>query len=129
MRYLGIDYGQKRIGLALSDEGGTFAFPHGIIKGENTEEAIHEISKLVKKETITAIIVGLPLSSEGTKTTQTEAIEKFADELSNTVQLSIEFQNELLTSRMSERQGIGKENRDAASAALILQDYLDRKQK
>jgi putative Holliday junction resolvase len=126
MRYISIDYGSKRVGVAISDEGGTFAFPHALITNEGDEHVIQALIKIIEKEKAEKIIVGLPISFEGRKTPQALQIEMFAEALSRAVQLPIDFQNEVLTSRMGEKAGIDKKNLDAASAAIILQSYLDK---
>lgn len=126
MRYLGIDHGSKRIGLALSDEEGKIAFPHKII--ENTADpfqAIQRIKEIAEKNGVGKIIIGLPISFQGTKTTQTDAVERFAKVLQGAVQLPVELQNEVLSSRMAERQGVPRKDIDSSAAAIILQSYLD----
>ena len=120
MRYLGIDYGKKRIGIALSDPGGLIAFPHGTMK------TLKDIVALVGKEEPEAIVVGLPISFGGRASEQTREVRAFAARLREAVQLPIAFENEVLTTRIARRHTEpGKA--DAAAAALILQAYLDRK--
>ncbi len=124
MRYLGIDYGSKRIGIAISDEEGKIAFPHATVDGSDGR-AVQTIADLARSEAVGKIIVGLPLSFQG-ETEQTRAAEAFAAQLRRAVQLPVEFENEILTSKMGEKGGIERKHLDAASAALILQSYLDR---
>lgn len=126
MRYLGIDYGEKRIGLALSDEDGRIAFPHKVIEGGNPFLVIKKIKETIQENNVKKIILGIPISFEGGKTAQAKMIEQFAMILSGAVQLPVEFENEVLSSKMSERAGIPREHLDASAAAIILQSYLDK---
>jgi len=70
--------------------------------------------------------VGLPLSFSMQETEQTQKVKEFAQKLGKGVDLPIEFENEILTSKMAGKQGVGKQNIDESSAALILQGWLDR---
>ena len=120
MRYLGIDYGKARIGLALSDPGGLIAFPHTVV--HTPEEVIRE----AKAEGAEAVVVGLPLSFSGRPSAQAQGTRAFAAKLGQALQLPIEFENEVLTTKMAERSS-EKHRADASAAALILQSFLDRK--
>src|SRR3989344_5421488 len=124
MLYLGIDYGDKRIGIALSDERGVFAFPFSTI--ENDKKVINSIKKICSEQEVEKIIVGLPLSFSMQETEQTQKVKEFAQKFGKGVDLPIEFENEILTSKMAGKQGVGKQNIDESSAALILQGWLDR---
>ena len=126
MRYLGIDYGSKRIGIAVSDDQGTIAFPKATVVNRGTRPVLIELRFLVEKEHIGHIIVGLPLSTDGTETKQTKIVRSFADALEDDIPVPIDFENEMLTSRLVEREGAAKEHVDEASAAVILQSYLDK---
>lgn len=136
MRYLGIDYGAKRIGIALSDEGGKIAFPRETLtclsdrQGGDFEKILAKIREICVKEEVGQVVVGLPFSFEGRETAQTEETKNFAEKLKKAASLPVEFENEILTSRMVERDikegRIKKEKIDAASAAIILQSYLDK---
>lgn len=129
MRYLGIDYGAKRIGLALSDEDGEMAFPH------RTVGDVNGIMAVVRREGVGGIVIGLPLSATGKETLATQAVRRFAARLKKTLEssrrlehpiASLVFENELLTTKIAERHSSG-DKANAAAAALILQSYLDRK--
>lgn len=123
MRYLGIDYGKKRIGLSISDEDGKIAFPHKVLY--NRSSVWEEILSVVKKEKITKIIIGFPVPFSGKENPQTKEIRSFSKELEHKIKLPIEFQNEILTTKAA-KEGSSKETLDASAAALILQDYLDK---
>lgn len=105
MKFLGIDYGEKHIGLAIGDNNLKIATPFGIVKN------IKEIREIIKKEKIDKIIIGLPLGFRG-ETEQTRKTRQFAKNLEN-----FEFVDERFTSKMTENH--------ASAAAIILQDYLD----
>lgn len=126
MRYLGIDYGSKRIGLALSDEEGRIAFPHKVIEGGKPLQSIEKIKEIIADNGVGALVIGHPISFGGKKTPQTKEIEQFATVLSGAVQLPVELENEILSSKMLQRQGVPKEHLDASAAAIILQSYLDK---
>ena len=119
MRFLGIDYGKKRIGLALSDEGGKIAMPYGIAG------SLNKIISLAKKEKVGKIVIGLPIGFSGRESAQALKTRKFAEEVKKKVKLPIEFENEILTTKIASVSS-AKDKVDAASAAIILQSYLDK---
>lgn len=123
MRYLGLDYGSRRIGVAISDENLKIAFPRGVIQNQGRLVAVKQVAGLVSKEKIAKIIVGLPRSLQARDTTQTRETREFAKDLQKTVSVPLEFEDEILTSRMAEGP---PEKKDASAAAIILQTYLDR---
>ena len=126
MRYLGIDYGLKRIGIAVSDEDGKLAFPAGVITDHGISMVAKEIGKRIKKEHIRVIVVGLPIGLDGKETKQTAITRRFITLLKKTVTIPIETENEMFTSRMTIGLGMKGGHRDASSAAIILQSYLDK---
>src|SRR3989338_5494064 len=124
--YLGIDYGDKRIGIAISDEDGHFAFPKVVL--QNTATLFNELKEIVSAEHVSMVIVGLPQNFSGADTEQTKKARAFAEKLKKEVNAEIIFENEILTSRQIEKTGASTKSMiDASSAALILQGYLDRK--
>lgn len=125
MRYLGIDYGKKRIGLAISDGSGTLAFPFAQLPAGNSQLATETIADVVKKNDVKAIIIGIPLTFGGKESAQAKEIRQFAGKLANKVELPIGFENEMLTTKIASRKGDSK-HIDASSAAIILQSYLDK---
>ena len=140
MRFVGIDLGLKRIGLAVSDASGTLARPlrtltRGSSDGEGAAAAIADaIGVLAREEDgVAAIVVGLPKRLDGSDTDQTAHVRRMVDRLRSLVGIPIELQDERLSSReaesrlaLRERDWRARKARlDAASAAVILQDYLD----
>lgn len=122
MRYLGIDYGEKRIGLALSDESGKIAMPYGVANSFN------KILSLLKKEKVGKIVIGLPVSFSGRESAQALETKKFAEALKKKVKLPIELENEVLSTKIASRFSSNGQI-DASSAAIILQSYLDKQNK
>jgi putative Holliday junction resolvase len=125
-KYLGIDFGSKRIGLALADEQNQIATPFEVYENEGND-IIRKIIDLCLRENIKKIIVGIPLNFKTEKTQQSLEVEKFIRELEGAVSCPVEVENEIFTSKISERNKNKKI--DSSSAALILQSWLDRKSK
>jgi putative Holliday junction resolvase len=124
MRILGIDYGDKRVGLAISDEGGEFAFPVSTIK--NSKYFMSDILEIIKEKGIEKIVVGESLNFLGEPNVIMKDIEEFCENLAKKTKIPIIYEPEFLTSVQSERfQGL-VDLQDASAAALILQSYLDR---
>lgn len=126
MRYLGIDYGTKRIGIALSDPEGRVAFPKKTIPNRGGEWAAREIKTFAFDEKASEIILGLPISLDGRETEITSEVRRFAETLERTAGIAVHLENEMLTTRIVKQAGIEKEHTDEAAAALILQSYLDK---
>ncbi|MBI2640780.1 MAG: Holliday junction resolvase RuvX [Candidatus Sungbacteria bacterium] len=126
MRYLGIDYGTKRIGIALSDQGGRVAFPKKVIANRGGERAVTEIKTIIEREKVSEIVVGLPVSLDGRETEIMKEARHFAEILQQGLSIPVHLENEMLTTHMAKRDGIKKEHIDEAAAALILQAYLDK---
>ncbi len=140
MRVVCLDIGERRIGVAISDATGTLARPLGTLAREGSDaDAIarvaEEIDRLGREEDgVSQIVIGLPRRLDGRATEQTPRVETFARLLAARTSIPIAFQDERLTSREAERRlAISerdwrerKRRLDAAAAAVILQDYLDR---
>jgi putative Holliday junction resolvase len=131
MRYLAIDYGTKRTGLALCDPTETIVSP---LAGLSTaKDLLGKIVDIVKAEGVEAIVVGLPLNMDGTQGGQAGIVSGFAEELKKHVNLPVFFQDERLTTfaaegKLVERELTRKKKRariDALAAAEILQQFLD----
>lgn len=126
MRYLGIDYGKKRIGVAISDPEGRIGFPFSELQVFNSRLTVIEIKKIIRKEKIAKVIIGLPRSLQGQDTEQTREVRAFADKLKKAISIPVEFENEMLTTKIAKNSGVKKGYIDAAAAAIILQSYLDK---
>lgn len=131
-RILALDVGEKRIGLATTDELLITCSPFGFIFREN---AVSEIEKIIQKEGIEKIVVGMPFLPSGGLGSQAEDVQKFVDELKKSVSLQIDFEDEVLTSIEAERRlkemkqkNQEKGDIDAMAACIILESYI-RKEK
>jgi len=137
MRILGIDFGTKRIGIALSDGLLITAQGQDSIMSKGTALDIAEISRIVKENDVTEIVVGLPISMNGTHSRKTKETLEFVDKLSAAVPLPVKTWDERLTSRQAERTlleaDMSRQKRkmlsDKLAAQLILQSYLDCRKK
>ena len=139
MRFVGLDVGDKRIGVAVSDVTGTLARPLGVLRpsgldADALDVVAAEIVRLAGEEDgVGAIVVGLPRRLDGTPTEMTTRVEQFARKLETRTSLPVTLQDERLSSREAESRlalrdkdwRSRKARLDAAAAAVILQDYLD----
>ena len=133
-RILAIDYGEQRIGLALSDPLKIFASPYKTIINKNKDHSINLIENIIKIEDVELIVVGLPLAMSGKSTDQTLKVKKFADKLL-IEGFKIEYVDERWSSKAAKRSiveqgfktGHNKSVVDQTAAALFLQQYLDQK--
>ena len=124
MRYIGIDYGDKKIGLALSDEAGQFAFPKDILV--NDHRAVARIAELAQHEKVVAIIVGDTRSLSGRPNTITAEADRFADALSAASGIKLIRVREAFSSAEAMRYAPNNQRHDdSAAAAIILQRFLD----
>ena len=132
-RVLGLDFGERRIGLALSAPLGIIAKPLTIIDRKKTADHISRISEIVSERKITSIVVGLPLTLKGNYSKQTEIVLAFIDQLKSDLQIPIMTVDERLSSVAAEKSlqaqavktGHNKGRVDETAAAIILQEYLD----
>src|SRR3989344_7315396 len=124
MKYLGIDYGKKRIGLAVSDIEGNLAFPHSVVK--NDHNALGIIAKIIEGEQIGCVVVGESNNFDGQPNPIQNEIDKFIKQLESIeMEFEINFEPEFLTSVQAQQITGKNESLDASAAAIILQSYLD----
>lgn len=126
---MGIDYGKKRIGIAVSDEGGNFAFAHSVV--DNNRNTIKQIKKICEEKDMRKIIIGESLDYQGRPNPIMKDIEKFKGLLEKEIGLPVEYQGEILTTqeamRLPYRKGRQKTKKtDASAAALILRSYIEK---
>ena len=126
MRYMGIDYGRVRMGVARSDEEGNMAFPDRVLSGKDERAAIEELRTIASETGVGAMVIGLPLAMDGQDTKTSRRVRIFAQRVGEALHLPVYMENEMFTSRMADHQGVAKDRIDAASAAIILQSYLDK---
>jgi putative Holliday junction resolvase len=124
MKYLAIDYGTKRIGIATSDDSGRMAFPLRVIP--NTKDLIEVIAAICLAERIQSIVVGDSINFQNQPNPIMESVRPFAKELEAKTALPLHFMNEVLSSQEATHlQGDNTQN-DASAAAIILQSYLNK---
>jgi len=138
-RVVGLDIGERRIGVAISDATGTLARPlRVLVRGGSDADALRlvadEIARLATEEDgLAAIVVGLPRRLDGTPNEMTPRVQAFAEQLRAASRLPVVLQDERLSSREAESRlalrdkdwRSRKKKLDAAAAAIVLQDYLD----
>jgi putative Holliday junction resolvase len=124
MRYLGIDFGSKRVGIAVSDEDGKMAFPHSVIL--NNENLFAEVEGIIKNEKVGEIIIGESKNFAGEPNKIMVEIERFKKMLEGKTKLPVLFEPEFMTSSQAEQIQGKNDMHDASAAAIILQSYLDR---
>ena len=137
MRFLGIDHGDKRTGLAVSDSAETLASPHSVVETQNESYLAECIARLAVKEAVDAIVVGLPLNMDGSEGPRVQRVRAFAQKLSALISTPIYFHDERLSSYAAESLFAGleltrrdKQKRlDAVAASGILQAFLDQRRK
>ncbi|MEX2052076.1 MAG: Holliday junction resolvase RuvX [Candidatus Paceibacterota bacterium] len=144
MRFLGIDYGEKRIGIAISDENLSLAFPKEIIP--NDAKLLGRIGEILEEENISEIVVGESVNLDGSPNKIGEKINSFIEVFREKFNLPVHTEKEFLTSVEARKSIEGKstlntsqahsrakeetsERYDASAAALILQRFLDKKNK
>jgi len=126
-RILAVDYGEKFIGFALSDERKKIAFPYKIIQNKGKKFFLEEIRKICQKEKIEKIIFGLPIGLSGRETKQTQRVKVLVNYLSKKINLPIELVDERMSSKIVQKTFSKKMKRiDNLSATIILQSYLEK---
>jgi len=132
MKLLGIDYGNKRIGLAIGESDGKIAVPYGMIENKGDNFVLCEIKELCNEEGIDKIIIGIPQHKEF-ESKQYKIIEKFIIYLKNNIEIKIDSADEAFTSKIAEKdekyKNLYKDRKkgwkDAVAASEILRDYME----
>jgi len=124
MRYLGIDYGTKKVGIALSDEGGAFAFAYKTVPND---KHIHDtVLEIIEKEVVEEVVVGESVTLSGGENILMGEIGEFVAKLEKRLGRPVHLQNEAFSSVEASRFAPkGRKRDDSASAAIILQRFLD----
>ena len=126
MRYLSIDFGSKRIGIALSDKENKFALPYSVFP--NNKDLMQTLLSVIGKEGVTDVVVGQSLDYKGEENIIMKKAKVFVDNLKLRIpNIIIHWETELLTSAEAERIQGKNILIDASAAALILRSYLERK--
>lgn len=132
-RVMALDFGMKRIGVALSDQLKMFAYAHTTVN--NDEKTFNNLSEIIKEKLVSEIVLGIPNENRISKTSIVENIKKFKSELEQRFGLRVILWDETFTSSIAQQRVIesvnkkqkrkNKELLDMHSAAIILQEYLD----
>lgn len=123
--YLGIDYGEKRIGLAISDEGGKLAFPKAVLS--NDKALLMNIKGIIEGHDVKTVVIGESKDLKGVKNPIMDNIERFKRILEKEIGIEVIYEPEFLTSHHAAQEPANIPNLDASAAALILQSFLDKK--
>lgn len=124
MRYLGIDYGTKRVGLALSDEGGQMAFPHTVIK--NSANLVAELETHINTYGVQSIVIGHSKQLDGSDNRIHEAVTELLTDLTLATGLPVHLEPEQYTTQEAIRFQGRTDQTDAAAAAIILNSFLQK---
>ena len=125
MRILGIDYGSRKIGLALTNSEGQFAAPHSVIL--NNDKTLKTICNLIKEKEVTKIVVGKSLNFKREENPIMKQIVPFSAELEKITALPVELWDETLTTSAAQRTQEADAMLDARAAALLLESYITKK--
>jgi len=136
-QYLGVDYGEKRIGLALSDESGSLATPLNFLPVRGMRHAVEAVAQVCREKGADVVVVGLPLNMDGSRGPAAEKAELFAERLATECALPVNTWDERLSSRLVERMlvesDVSRSRRklltDKLAAQVILQSYIDARAK
>jgi len=120
-RYLALDVGERRIGLAVGDEGGGIARPLRTLTRRALAADVAAIGELARKEEVTALLIGLPLTLRGDEGPQAARVRRFAESLAP-LGLPLQWHDERFTTSEAELQGAT--DLDAGAAAILLEDFL-----
>lgn len=124
-RILGIDFGTKKVGIAVSDKDSNFALPKVVLK--NDKDLIKNIEKIIEENNISSIIIGESMNYKGEENPVMKSMKNFVNEIKKKSNLQIYFEPEFLTSsQVRNTQGESKMI-DASAAALILQSFIDKR--
>ena len=135
MRKLGLDFGDARIGLAISDPLGLFATGLETYHRKNLEKDIQHIASLIKEKQVDTVVAGLPLNMDGSEGIRVEKTKEFCEKLQEVCEIKVEYLDERLTTVSAEKMliqaDVRREDRkkviDKVAATIILQSFLDRK--
>lgn len=121
MRYLALDVGERRIGLAVGDEGGGIARPLRTLRRKSVEADVEALREIARKEEVSALLIGLPLTLRGDEGPQAARVRRFADAVGR-LGLPVRLYDERFTTAEAAHQGAA--DTDAGAAAILLEDFL-----
>ena len=134
MRFLGIDFGEKRIGLAISDPAGRFALPLTTLERRNDRSALRQIAEIARQEGVGRLVLGEPVGLDGQRGANADRVRRFGERLAELTGLPLELVNEALTTVEAQERlreaGVDPRKEpariDALAAQILLQEALDR---
>lgn len=121
---MGIDYGSKRVGIALSDESGKFALPHSVI--QNSSKLVDDLNAIICENDVGVVVMGESKDFKGKENNIMKAVHALKQKIEDLLGKTVVYEPEFLTSHAAQRFQGRNEMHDASAAALILQSYLDR---
>lgn len=124
MKRIGIDYGSKKIGVALSDDGGTMAFPHAVVP--NDDAFLKYIEDLVSERGIEEIIIGHSLNNAGEPNKIHAAVEEFMTEVTLSLGLPVHLEPEQYSTQQAMQEQGRNSMTDASAAAIILDSFINK---
>ena len=136
MAVLGIDFGSRRLGLAVSDLDDRIALPLEPVESRGTEKDVATIGELVRSRAVSRIVVGMPIHLDGSRGAQAEATDRFAERLRETLALPVDLLDERWTTREAEQalEATGRRGRrkkkaviDSVAATVLLRTYLEQR--
>jgi putative Holliday junction resolvase len=133
MRFMGLDFGDKRIGIAVSDDQGQIAMPKDTLQRSGKVKYIERLAELADQENVGEILVGMPVSMDGSHGPQAQKVMQFVQRLRQRVEIPVVVWDERLTTVAAERilieGNLSRSRRrrviDKVAAAYLLQSYLD----
>lgn len=124
MRKMGIDFGTKKVGLAVSDESGKMAFPHSVIP--NDDKLLETVTSLIEAKQVKEIVIGHSLNSEGNDNPVHKAAVEFVGDLTLRLPIPVYFEPEQYSTKQAQQMQGKNEHTDASAAAIILESYLKK---
>lgn len=134
---LAIDYGLKKIGLAVSDEERIFAFPHSVIENKNFESVLNFILDVVCEKNVDLIIIGMPFNMDGSKGSMAKNVDAFMEKMKKKINIPIQVVDERLSSFMANENlkesglssKVSKEYVDKEAARIMLGEFIENSHK
>jgi len=123
-RILGVDYGEKRIGVAMTDENAEMALPYAVVN--NTPRSFSDIRHMCEENNIVKIVIGLPIDLHARETDMTRRVRIFAQRIHEETGIPVNFENEMLSTKEASHIQGKTSKIDASAAALILDSYMKK---
>jgi putative pre-16S rRNA nuclease len=124
VKYLAVDFGERRIGLATSDASGLIATPRRTLSRRSDGRAVEEILKFLREEEVGEIVLGIPHHADGRENELAARVRSFGRKLEQAAEMPVHAVNEHLTTREAEGRVPGRGGADADAAAVILEEFL-----